>query len=66
MRCTFIFLVALAAPLFADMAAQDARFRKLPQGRDVCPPRALEGMALALGKTSLFGVAEYVDRKSVV
>jgi len=43
------------------MAAQDARFRKLPQGRDVCPPRALEGMALALGKTNPHGAAEYVD-----
>ena len=51
----------MTAPLFADMAAQDARFRKLPQGRDVCPPRALEGMALALGKTSPFGVAEHVN-----
>ena len=51
----------MIAPLRADMAAQDARFRKLPEGRDVCPPRALEGMALALGKTSPFGVAEHVN-----
>ena len=51
----------LAVPTRADMAAQDARFRKLPDGREVSPARALEGMALALGKTSIYGVAEYVN-----
>ena len=45
------------------MAAQDARFKKLPEGREISPPRALEGMALALGKTNKHGVAEYVDAK---
>jgi GH35 family endo-1,4-beta-xylanase len=63
MRCPLIFFLALAMPLWADMAAQDARFRKLPKGRDICPPRALEGMALALAKTSPYGVAEYVEVK---
>jgi GH35 family endo-1,4-beta-xylanase len=45
------------------MAAQDARFKKLPAGREISPPRALEGMALALGKTNPHGVAEYVETK---
>lgn len=43
------------------MTAQDARFRKLPEGRDVAPPRTLEGMALALGKTNPHGYAEYIE-----
>ena len=45
------------------MAAQDARFKKLPEGREISPPRALEGMALALGKTNKHGVAEFVEAK---
>ena len=62
LRCVLIFL-ALAAPVFADLAAQDARFRKLPAGRAISPPRALEGMALALAKTNVHGLAQYVDAK---
>ena len=62
LRCILIFF-ALIAPVFADMAAQDARFKKLPAGREISPPRALEGMALALGKTNPHGFAEYVDAK---
>jgi GH35 family endo-1,4-beta-xylanase len=62
LRCILIFLV-LAVPVSADMAAQDARFKKLPAGKEISPPRALEGMALALGKTNPHGVAEYVDAK---
>ncbi len=61
-RCILLFLV-FVSPVFADMAAQDARFKKLPGGREISPPRALEGMALALGKTNKLGVAEYVDAK---
>ncbi len=45
------------------MAAQDARFKKLPAGREVSPPRALEGMALALGRTNKSGTAEYAEVK---
>jgi len=62
LRCILLFL-ALAMPAFADMAAQDARFKKLPAGREISPPRALEGMALALAKTNKHGIAEYVDVK---
>lgn len=64
-RCILIFpaLFAVVAPVFADMAAQESRFKKLPAGREISPPRALEGMALALGKTNPHGVAEYVDAK---
>ena len=62
LRCILIFL-ALVVPVFADMAAQDARFRKLPTGRQISPPRALEGMALALGKTNPHGAAEHVEVK---
>ncbi|MEO6739023.1 MAG: endo-1,4-beta-xylanase [Chthoniobacteraceae bacterium] len=61
-RLILLFL-AFVTPVFADMAAQDARFKKLPAGREISPPRALEGMALALGKTNKHGVAEYVDAK---
>lgn len=57
LRCILLFLT-LAVPAFADMAAQDARFKKLPAGREISPPRALEGMALALAKTNKNGVAE--------
>ena len=64
LRCIFLFLAFSAvAPVFADMAAQDARFKKLPAGREISPPRALEGMALALGKTNPHGAAEHVDVK---
>jgi GH35 family endo-1,4-beta-xylanase len=56
-------LFAMTLPARADMAAQDARFAKLPPGRDVCPPRALEGMALALGKSNPHGSAEYIETK---
>lgn len=59
----FLALFALAAPVFADMAAQEARFKKLPAGREISPPRALEGMALALGKTNPHGLAEYAEVK---
>ncbi len=64
-RCLLIFLAlfAIVVPVFADMAAQESRFKKLPAGREISPPRALEGMALALGKTNPHGVAEYVDAK---
>ncbi len=62
LRCVII-LLALALPASADMAAQDVRFKKLPAGREVSPPRALEGMALALGKTNKSGTAEYGDVK---
>jgi len=57
----FIAVILFALPVRADMTAQDARFKKLPAGREVCPPRALEGMALALGKTNPHGVAEHVE-----
>ena len=43
------------------MAAQDGRFRKLPPGMEISPPRALQGMALALGRTSPHGLAEYME-----
>ncbi|MEQ1851330.1 MAG: endo-1,4-beta-xylanase [Chthoniobacteraceae bacterium] len=62
-RCLILFALAIAAPLYADMAAQDARFRKLPPGRAICPPRALEGMALALARTRPYGTAELVEAK---
>ena len=62
MRYVFIFL-SLAVSVFADMAAQDVRFKKLPEGKEISPPRALEGMALALAKTNVHGVAEYVEVK---
>ena len=62
LRSILIFF-ALVTPVFADLAAQDSRFMKLPAGREISPPRALEGMALALGKTNPHGVAEYVDAK---
>jgi GH35 family endo-1,4-beta-xylanase len=61
-RCILLFL-ALAAPVFADMAAQDARFKRLPAGREISPPLAIEGMALALGRTNPHGVAELVEVK---
>ena len=61
-RLILLFL-AFVTPVLADMAAQDARFKKLPAGREISPPRALEGMALALGKTNKHGVAEFVDAK---
>ena len=66
MRCLLVFfaLIATVVPVFADMAAQESRFKKLPAGREISPPRTLEGMALALGKTNPHGVAEYVDAKS--
>ncbi len=64
LRCISLFLAFSAvAPAFADMAAQDARFKKLPAGREISPPRALEGMALALGKTNPHGTATYVEVK---
>ncbi len=62
LRCVLIFFAVVASAL-ADMAAQDARFKKLPAGREISPPRALEGMALALGKTNPHGAAEYVEAK---
>ena len=62
LRCILLFL-ALTVSAFADMAAQDARFKKLPAGREISPPRAIEGMALALAKTNKHGIAEYVEVK---
>lgn len=62
LRCVILFL-ALAMSARADIATQDARFKKLPLGHEVSPPRALEGMALALGRSNKMGVAEYVDTK---
>lgn len=57
-----IFL-AFTVPVLADMAAQDARFKKLPAGREISPPRVIEGMALALGRTNPHGYAEHVETK---
>ena len=62
MRIILLFL-ALVAPVLADMAAQDARFKKLPAGREISPPRTIEGMALALGRTNPHGHAEHVETK---
>jgi hypothetical protein len=45
----------------ADVAAeQEARFKRLSGGVETSPVRALEGMALALGKTNPIGIAEQV------
>jgi GH35 family endo-1,4-beta-xylanase len=55
------FTLAAILPARGDVASeQEARFRRLPAGTDVSPPRALEGMALALGKTNPAGIAEQV------
>lgn len=57
-----LLLASALAPLArADVAAeQEGRYRRLPAGTEVSPQRALEGMALALGKTNPAGVAEQV------
>src|SRR5687768_4381314 len=56
-----LLVLAAVVPARGDVAAeQEARFRRLPAGTDVSPPRALEGMALALGKTNPAGIAEQV------
>jgi endo-1,4-beta-xylanase len=56
-----LLVLTAVAPARGDVAAeQEARFRRLPTGTDVSPPRALEGMALALGKTNPAGIAEQV------
>jgi endo-1,4-beta-xylanase len=60
LRIAALLLALLCAtPARADIAAeQDARYAKLPTGTDISPPRALEGMALALGRSNPLGIAE--------
>lgn len=56
----FTLLIAIL-PAYGDAAAeQEGRYRRLPAGTDVSPARALEGMALALGKTNPAGFAEQI------
>ena len=59
---TLVFAFGALAPCFADVASeQEGRYRRLPPGKEISPQRALEGMALALGKSNPAGFAEQVQ-----
>ena len=59
---TLLFAFGALAPCIADVASeQEGRYRRLPPGKEVSPQRALEGMALALGKSNPAGFAEQVQ-----
>ena len=55
------YLFGLAPSSGADaVAEQEGRYKRRPAGKEVSPPRALEGMALGLGRTNPAGIAELV------
>src|SRR6187399_995272 len=56
------FAFGAVSPARADVASeQESRYRRLPPGKEISPQRALEGMALALGKSNQSGFAEQVQ-----